>query len=69
MVNLGVFEIAVLAGLFLLVVVVAAIGFLIYKRYTSKSALPVAQTAVTVGRPERGPAAARGRRCRPQGPS
>ncbi len=44
MVNLGVFEIAVLAGLFLLVVVVAAIGFLIYKRYTSKSALPVTQT-------------------------
>ena len=45
MVNLGVFEIAVLAGLFLLVVVVAAIGFLMYRRYTSKSALSVAQTA------------------------
>ena len=45
MVNSGVFEIAVLAGLFLLVVVVAAIGFLMYKRHTSKSALPVAQTA------------------------
>ncbi len=37
MVNLGVFEIAVLAGIFLLVLVVAAIGFLIYKRYSSKS--------------------------------
>jgi ribonuclease Y len=44
MVNLGVFEIAVLAGLFLLVVVVAAIGFFTYKRYTGKSVSPVAQT-------------------------
>ena len=44
MVNLGVFEIAVLAGLFLLVVVVAAIGFFMYKRYTGKSVSPVAQT-------------------------
>jgi ribonuclease Y len=47
MVNLGVFEMAVLAGLFLLVVVVAAIGFFTYKRYTGKS-VPVAQTATPV---------------------
>ena len=45
MVNLGVFEIAVLVGLFLLVTVVAGIGFLIYKRYTSKSASQIAQAA------------------------
>ena len=38
MVNLGVFEVAVLVGLFLLVAVVAGIGFLVYKRYTSESA-------------------------------
>ncbi|HEU4547875.1 MAG TPA: ribonuclease Y, partial [Microlunatus sp.] len=44
MVNLGVFEIAVLAGLFLLVVVVAAIGFFMYQRYTGKSVSPVAPT-------------------------
>jgi ribonuclease Y len=37
MVNLGIFEVLVLAGIFLLVVVVAAIGFLTYKRYTNKS--------------------------------
>ncbi|HYI56950.1 MAG TPA: ribonuclease Y [Microlunatus sp.] len=37
MVDLGVFEILVLAGIFLLVVVVAAIGFLTYKRYNNKS--------------------------------
>ena len=37
MVNLGVFEVLVLAGIFLLVVVVAAIGFLTYKRYANKS--------------------------------
>ncbi len=43
MVNLGVFEIAVLVGLFLLVTVVAGIGFLVYKRYTSKSASQIAQ--------------------------
>ncbi len=48
MVNLGVFEIAVLAGLFLLVVVVAAIGFLMYRRYTTKSAFSVAQAASPV---------------------
>jgi ribonuclease Y len=48
MVNLGVFEIAVLAGLFLLVVVVAAIGFFTYKRYNGKSVAPVAQTATPV---------------------
>jgi ribonuclease Y len=45
MVNLGLFEIAVLAGLFLLVLVVAAIGFLIYRRYTSKATADVAQIA------------------------
>ncbi len=43
MVNLGVFEVAVLVGLFLLVAVVAGIGFLVYKRYTSKSASQIAQ--------------------------
>ena len=45
MVDLGVFEILVLAGIFLLVVVVAAIGFLIYRRYTSKATADVAQIA------------------------
>ncbi|HEY5788837.1 MAG TPA: ribonuclease Y [Microlunatus sp.] len=54
MVNLGVFEIAVLAGIFLLVVVVAAIGFLIYKRYTSKSAPQVAQPASPLVDPSAG---------------
>ena len=40
MVNLGIFEVLVLAGIFLLVVVVAAIGFLTYRRYTNKSDSP-----------------------------
>ena len=57
MVDLGVFEIAVLAGLFLLFVVVAAIGFLIYRRYTNKSAFSVAQAASPAVDPRARPAA------------
>jgi ribonuclease Y len=54
MVNLGVFEIAVLAGLFLLVVFLAAIGFLMYKRYTSKSAPDGSQTETPLLDPSEG---------------
>ena len=51
MVNLGVFEIAVLAGIFLLVLVVAAIGFLIYQRYTSKPSPQSDQTPAALADP------------------
>ena len=51
MLNLGLFEILVLAGLFLLVIVVAAIGYLIYQRYAAKaSASAAASPAVTAAR-------------------
>ena len=51
MLNLGLFEILVLAGLFLLVIVVAAIGYLIYQRYAAKaSASAAVSPAVTAAR-------------------
>ena len=42
MLNLGLFEILVLAGLFLLVIVVAAIGYLTYRRYAAKASASTA---------------------------
>ncbi|HEY5978679.1 MAG TPA: ribonuclease Y [Microlunatus sp.] len=54
MVNLGVFEIAVLAGIFLLVAVVAAIGFLTYQRYAGKSAPRTAETGSSSADPTAG---------------
>jgi ribonuclease Y len=48
MVDSGLFEIAVLAGIFLLFVVVAAIALLTYKRYTTKTAGPGSTPAPVV---------------------
>jgi ribonuclease Y len=48
MVDSGLFEIAVLAGIFLLFVVVAAIALLTYKRYTTKTAGPSSTPAPVV---------------------
>jgi ribonuclease Y len=42
MVSLDLFEILVLTGIFLLIVVVAAIGFLMYRRYVAKTATSAA---------------------------
>ena len=51
MLNLGLFEILVLAGLFLLVIVVAAIGYLTYRRYAAKaSASTAASLTATAAR-------------------
>ncbi len=48
MVDSGLFEIAVLAGIFLLFLVVAAIALLTYKRYTNKTAASAATSATPV---------------------
>jgi hypothetical protein len=48
MVDSGLFEIAVLAGIFLLFLVVAAIALLTYKRYSNKTPLAARTSASAV---------------------